>query len=77
MVEFPEGKANFAEDEISFMNRQKKPENMAGHVREEYEKDKLAGRKFILDRLRDLAKCIDDPDPSYESVGREKGAEEK
>jgi hypothetical protein len=40
MIEFPEGRANFAEDESSFMSRVKKPEGMAAHVKEAYTTDK-------------------------------------
>lgn len=75
--EFPEGKATFSQDESYFINRVNKPRFLSEHIADDGKQKILNDREKYRKILFELANVLDNPDPSYESVGRDKGVDEK
>ena len=77
MMDFPEGRANFANDDSYFLTQCSKPAYMSERVLNYYKKTKKDNRAEVVAKLAKMAEFLDNPDPSYEdSVGRDKTSEE-
>jgi hypothetical protein len=77
MMDFPEGRANFANEDSFFLSQCSKPAYMSERVLKYYKKRKKDDRAGIISKLTKMALHLDNPDPTYEdSVGRDRTSEE-
>lgn len=77
MLDFPDGRAAFADEEASFMITHKRPAQLFESVKQEERTRKEDAQKIVLKELDELSQWLDNPDPNQDQVLRVRTSAEK